>query len=93
MTEDEGHGQQDVSHYGCDQALKVGGLDLKNRAKSNKAGGDCRSEGDMSQLNDEITQKVLTYSSKPRPTTEKWPMWQGQNAKGGESEKRRREKK
>lgn len=34
MAEDEGHGQQYVSHYGCDQALKVGGLDLVKRAKS-----------------------------------------------------------
>lgn len=33
MAEDEGHGQQYVSHYGRDQALEVGGLDLKDRDK------------------------------------------------------------
>lgn len=37
MTEDEGHGQQDVSHDGCDQALEVGGLDLKKRTKSQQS--------------------------------------------------------
>lgn len=31
MTEDQSHGQEDVAHYGCDQALKMGGLDLKRR--------------------------------------------------------------
>lgn len=36
MTEDEGHGQQYVSHYGCDQALEVGGLDLKKRTVATK---------------------------------------------------------
>ncbi|TNN89036.1 hypothetical protein EYF80_000915 [Liparis tanakae] len=33
MTEDERHRQQYVAHNGCDQALKVRGLDLKNSAK------------------------------------------------------------
>lgn len=35
MAEDERHGQQYVAHYGCDQAFKVGGLDLRKK-KSTK---------------------------------------------------------
>lgn len=80
MTEDEGHGQQYVAHDGCDQALEVGGLDLKDRAKSQPSeqeGGDFSFEGATSQSSDEPKRVCvsLTYSSKPRPTTEKWPMW------------------
>lgn len=87
MADYESSGQQDVPQYGGDETVKVWSFDLQPEETSlSNRFHQCTKDPNTGEVLNLcmcclMCCCALTYSSKPSPTTEKWPMWYGQNAR------------